>query len=373
MNEVLTFVCSDSLSFVARGAWHPAIRREHSLSRSAVDAGHRVRFIAPRRSVQLPTLQRIINPGGVMRLEDSITLIERGLELPSHRSNLINGINSRLIRRALQPTCCQGTVVTYRPWEWAASRGAPRRIFDCVDPWPDLLPEAQPLIYQWLRRIADEADEIIVVTDELADLFPGRPVRTVPNAVDDHLLATPPRPAPGNMRLLYLGSICHRRLDLDLIDRLLIALPEWSLDLVGPNFLDDQSPTMTSIRAMQSRHGSRLRLLPAVDGRAIVDVIDACDLMIAPFVPGITSGQSSKKSFDAAARGRAIVTASGVALGLDDSPPDQRVADDLDGWVEAIRSGPSSTEMREQSRAWAQRNSWTLRFDEWSRWAIGSP
>ena len=46
---------------------------------------------------------------------------------------------------------------------------------------------------------------------------------------------------------------------------------------------------------------------------------------------------------------------------------------DLDGWVEAIRSGPSSTEMREQSRAWAQRNSWTLRFDEWSRWAIGSP
>lgn len=361
------------LHLVARGSWHPAIRREQSLSRAAHAAGVTVRFIAPRADQVGSTAARLLHPDGEVRMIGSITVVERGLELPSHRSDLIGGINTHLIRRVLKPERCGGTVAIYRPWEWAASRGAPRRVFDCVDDWPALLPDSAALTRRWLRRITDEADEIIVVTDELADQFPGREVRVVPNAVDDHLLAPPVRPAPGNKRLLFLGSIGHRRLDLTLLDGLLTALPDWSLDLVGPSFLEDQSPTLAEIRRLEARHEGRLRLLPSIDGSTIVEAVDACDLMVAPFLPGVTSGQSSKKSFDAAARGRAIITSPGVSLGLDAVPPDQRVADGLDAWIEAVERGPSTAEMMTRTRAWAEANSWSARFDEWSRWAMEPP
>jgi hypothetical protein len=234
------------------------------------------------------------------------------------------------------------------------------------------MPEAAPLTHRWLRRITDEADEIVVVAPELAELFPGRQVRTVPNAVDDHLLEPPLRAAPGNQHLLYLGSIGHRRLDFPLIDDLLTALPQWRLDLVGPSFLEDESPTMTEIRRLAARHEGRFQLLPAVGHLEVADVIDSYDLLIAPFLPGVTRGQSSKKSFDAAARGRAIITTPGVSLGLEDPPPDQRVADGLDAWISAIEQGPSSNETMLQTRAWATRNSWTDRFDEWSRWGLSA-
>ena len=372
-SEGAEHLAADSLHLIARGSWHPAIRREQSLSQAAAAAGIGVRFIAPRGDQPRSPAARLLHPDGETRMIGSITVVERGLELPSHRSDVIGGVNSHLIRRVLRPQRCEGTVVTYRPWEWAASRGAPRRVFDCVDDWPALLPDSAPLIRRWLGRIADEADEVIVVTEELADLFRGREVHVVPNAVDDHLLVPPVRPAPGNRRLLYLGSIGHRRLDLALIDALLSALPDWRLDLVGPSFLEDQSPTLVEIRRLEVRYEGRLRLLPAVDGRGVVEVIDDCDLMIAPFLPGVTSGQSSKKSFDAAARGRAIITSPGVSLGLDDVPPDQRVADGLDEWIEAIERGPSTTEVMARTRSWAQANSWSARFDTWAHPAMDLP
>jgi len=355
---------------VARGAWDPAIRREQSLSRAADAVGHDVRFIGPRSEVKGSIASRLLHPDGTSRMVGSITVIERGLELPSHRSNLIVNVSNHLIRRVLHPKRCEGTVAIYRPWEWEASKGAPRRIFDCVDPWPDLLPDAAPLIRDWCRRITEEADEIIVVTDGLAELFPGRKVRTVTNAVDDHLLVPPVQPPPGDQRLLYLGSIGHRRLDLELVDGILTALPGWKLDLVGSSFLSENSPSMTKIRGMEARHSGRLRLLPAVDGDDLIAVIDGCDLMVAPFVPGITNGQSSKKTFDAAARGRSIVTSPGVSIGGGGIHPDHRVADGLDEWVEAIERGPSSSAVAEQTRAWAEQNSWTTRFEEWERWAF---
>jgi hypothetical protein len=66
------------------------------------------------------------------------------------------------------------------------------------------------------HRLADAADEMVVVNQVLADLCPGRAPVVVPDGTDEALLAAPQTAERLKRHAVYVGSISER-FDVDLV------------------------------------------------------------------------------------------------------------------------------------------------------------
>jgi glycosyltransferase involved in cell wall biosynthesis len=363
---------STAFTVLSKSRWLPTIRREHALTREAIRNNLAVQFIeAPNdvRAVRDHPLQWAGEIRGVTEDRDGVLVTRRATVFPGHRNDLAARLDVTLLRRALSPRLSTNPLVSYLPWQWPASSGSSHRVFDCTDPWAHLFAHRERAVRDQMLRISQEADEIIVVSNDLADYFPGRVVRVIPNGVDEALLATPPIAPPGNSVMLYLGTLSER-LDFELLGRVLSASPQWSLELVGPcSFRGFGSEPSTELLEFLRRFSGRVALHDPVSRVAAQVYIDRCDLMIAPTFRDYAVGQSSMKTFDAAARGRQVLSTSAVTAGTSTSPA-QVFADDAESWSNVLRTYELTDSAMIEIRSWAEQQTWSVRFEDWISYVV---
>jgi glycosyltransferase involved in cell wall biosynthesis len=136
------------------------------------------------------------------------------------------------------------------------------------------------------RRFAARADLVIASSPALAErmrTMAGH-VLYAPNVADTALFATALEPGPVDPqlaalpepRIVFVGAIAGKKLDLDLLGALAEAEPDWSFALVGPVGLGDPDTDVSALAARPNVHllGARAQsALPAVLRGAAVGLI----------------------------------------------------------------------------------------------------
>ena len=354
-------------SVLSKSPWIPSIRREHALAREAILTGFAVHFVEVpediRSAAQTP-LKWISELRGVPEFVDGVEVTYRSTFIPGHKNEIARKVDVGLLHRILQAQDAEMPVISYLPWQWSASSKSVKRVFDCTDPWPRLYPHRESAIRRQMQQIGQEADEIIVVSSELAEYFPERDINVIPNGVDEALLSKLPVVPPGNSVMLYLGTLSER-IDFELLSRVLLDSPTWSLDLVGPcAFRGFGGEPSDELREFLRRFEGRVTLHNSVSRIDAQKFIDRSDILIAPTFREFSVGQSSMKTFDAAARGRQVLSRSGLTAGTSTSPA-QIFSDDADGWSHVLSEYVLDSETMLAIRSWAELQTWSVRFKDW--------
>jgi glycosyltransferase involved in cell wall biosynthesis len=368
------------VGFVAKDPWRPAIRREQMIARELVRRGRPVDFVqAPADWRRLRTdpanwwghLAR----GRFAPAGPGVRVTERSTVLPGFRGPLAERLDAALLSRFLgRSGWDQELTVFMLPWEWrAARRLGGRVVFDCTDDWARLLPHARGVPDQ-LRRIAGEADEVIVVNPMLARLFPGREPVVVPNGTDEALLHAPPAGVRAQRSAVYVGSIAER-FDVDLVRELLRALPDWTISVHGQLvFADRARPAAHRFRALEAESGGRLTYRGPLSRDRLPAVLDTATVGLLPDVPGRALGQSSMKAYDYAARGLPLVATAGHLERAAEMPPHTAIVSGAEAMAAAVRAAAAEPpEFAAQRRAWAAARGWARRTDDWLAAALGGP
>ena len=370
-----------SITVCSKSAWSPPNRREHAFARQALAHGIEVTFIEPPVDAR-----SVLEVGAVAFARGArgrvlpgppagLTAVTRSAPVPGHRNRVAEVTEAILGRWVLHSHAADGAPsVTNLPWHWGATAGQARRVFDCADDWTRLYPEGrrQRMLEQF-RRVADEADEVIVASPDLAHLFPGRQPVHVPNGAEVGDVAERPTPRPDRRTAVYVGTMSER-FDVPTVAQVLRELPDWSLDIYGPcrySGLGDQPSG--ELQTFLASFAGRARFHGPIPRSAVASAIDAADVTLVPNVPHLSVGQSSMKMFDSAARGRPAVVAHGVTSDGDGLPPSTVVAATTDEWVTGILGCVEEPAGLAQERIdWARANTWEHRWPAWSRAVFGA-
>jgi glycosyltransferase involved in cell wall biosynthesis len=366
------------MAWCSKSPWDPPIRREHHLVREALPDNHAVAFIERPMDVrstwstgigpfvhQLAGQEKPLpNRVGALRVVSRTTL------LPGHLDRWAARLDSLLLARILRSVGGMDAVgIGQSPWQWSALASYPgRKVFDYSDDWARLLPDTRKKqLEEHLRRIAAEADEIIVVSPHLRDHFPGRTVHLVPNGSDEACIASTPAPPPGTSRLVYIGTLSER-FDAELMRKVLESLPHWRLDLYGDcQYAHCGTQPDDSLQALLVDFGGRVAWHGRVAKSEVPGIVDSADVCVIPNRSQQAIGQSSMKLYDFAGRGRPIVATPDVADIAEWQPPGYYQALTVEEWVDAITV--AATEPRHLSSerlAWTAQRTWRHRWTEWS-------
>lgn len=366
------------VGFVAKDPWHPAIRREHMIAGQLVRRGAPVRFVqAPSDWRRLRTdpgnWRRHLLRGRFLPAAPGVSVSERSTLLPGLRGPVAERVDAALLGEFLRRSgWTPGLTVLMFPWEWRAARSLGGRVvFDCTDDWARLLPQARGLPDQ-LRRIADEADEVVVVNQVLADLFPGRTPVVVPNGTDEVLLSAP-RTGPRRERhAVYVGSVAER-FDVELVRQVLTALPDWTLTVHGQLVFPQRAQAAADrFLALEQEFPGRFRYAGLLDRDRLPAVLDAATVGLIPDVASRALGQSSMKTYDYCARGVPVIATAGHLEHSSDVPPHTAVvrgAAEMAAAMVAAADEPSGH--AEARTAWAADRTWDRRTDAWLDAALG--
>ncbi|WP_369140768.1 hypothetical protein [Modestobacter versicolor] len=300
-------------------------------------------------------------------VEPGVRVTERSTLQPGLRHGLAERVDAGLLGSFLRRSGWDADLtVAMLPWEWRATRGLGGRVvFDCTDDWTRLLPQAHGLPDQ-LRRIADEADEVVVVNHVLAGLFPGRTPVVVPNGTDEVLLGAT-RTVPRQARhAVYVGSISER-FDTDLVRDVLTALPDWTLTVHGQLVFPLRAQAARDrFLALRTEFGGRFRYEGLLPRDRIADVLDGAAVGLVPDVASIALGQSSMKSYDYCARGVPLVVTAGHLEHSSDAPPHSYVVSGATEMAAAMVAAADEPVAAGKERvAWAAERSWARRTDAW--------
>ncbi len=369
-----------TITFCSKSTWEPAMRREHALTRIALQRGVDVTFVetpSDARSIGrtgprafLRSLRGEVRPGG-----DGVPrIVERTTLVPGHRARAAEWIDISLMRRILaQGADDVGTTICNLPWQWRATQGRRFRVFDCADDWTRLLPSGRSMrLAKLFQKIADEADAIIVASPDLVDRFGGRNVSVVPNGADAASIPNKASGRPGSHSLVYIGTFSER-FDTEIVSRLMRAQTQYRLDLYGPcRYAGSSDRPATELLALLAAFPERVRWHGTIGKEAVPGAIDRADVVIIPNRPGLSEGQSSMKLFDSAARGRPAVVSAGVSCLHGGAPPGTYFAQDGDEWADAIDAAETeSPDMAASRITWARANTWDSRWPLWARSAFG--
>ena len=308
----------------------------------------------------------LTQPPGV-RVTERSTLVSGSRNWPAERSD------AALLRGFLRRSgWAQDVSVGMLPWEWravAAQRG--RRVFDCTDDWARLLPAARGLPDQ-LRRIADEADEVVVVNQVLAGLFPGRTPVVVPNGTDEALLTAPRTAERRERHAVYVGSIAGR-FDVELVRAVLTALPRWTLAVHGQLvFPLREQPDRDRFLALRDEFPGRFEYAGLLPRDRLADVLDTATVGLIPDVASRALGQSSMKTYDYCARGVPVVATAGHLEHSSDVPPHTSVVSGAAEMAAAMEAAADEPVMHAKERVdWAAARTWDRRTDAWLAAALG--
>lgn len=367
----------------AKSAWDPPIRREHALATAAAADGHEVVFVERPDDIRALRgtrsgaryLSRLAGEAPVRLPDLSLSLARRATLVPGHRGALWRRIDNAGLRRQLERTLSREpdtahlptAVVANLPWQWPAVAALPgvRKVVDLADDWTRLMPMRRDPVHSCYRRIAEEADEVIVAAPELADLFGGRDVTVVRNATGPELLSAPVSPPPGRRHLVYLGTLSER-FDASLVGEVLTRLPDWTLSLYGPcQYAGCDDRPGPALMTLLSAYGRRVRWHGPVPRTSVASVLDSADVLILPNDPAMNVGQDSMKLYDYAARGRPVV-ATPLPPPDEPRPPGIYEVASPEEFAAAVVAAPAEPATWPVARrSWAERNSWPTRLPVW--------
>ncbi|MEU2349054.1 hypothetical protein [Modestobacter sp. NPDC049651] len=366
------------VGFLAKDPWHPAIRREQMIARELVRRGADVDFVqAPADWRRLRSDRagwtRHLGRGHFLSPEPGVRVTERSTVVPGSRHRPAERADAALLRRFLRRSgWAPDASVGMLPWEWRAVAAQPgRRVFDCTDDWARLLPAARGLPDQ-LRRIADEADEVVVVNRVLAGLFPGRTPVVVPNGTDEALLAAPRTAARRERHAVYVGSIAGR-FDVDLVRAVLTALPDWTLAVHGQLvFPLCEQADRARFLALGAEFPGRFEYAGLLPRDRLADVLDTATVGLIPDVASRALGQSSMKTYDYCARGVPVVATAGHLEHSSDVPPHTAVVSGPAEMAAAMEAAVDEPVTHAKERIdWATARTWDRRTDAWLAAALG--
>jgi glycosyltransferase involved in cell wall biosynthesis len=372
------------LVLVSKSTWEPPIRREHAFAQLAVEHEHPVWFVERPldvRAVFAREARRRLVAGLAGRaaeapMRDGLRLVPTATPVPAQRSDAAEVLAGAFLRRDLARVVARASpsaVIATAPWQWPAVsvlKGV-RHVFECADDWRALLPRRRERMEALYRRIAAEADAVILVSAELSKVFAPRPVTVVPNGVSDDVLAPPPTPAPNARRLVYVGTLSPR-FDAPLVADLLRRLPCWQLDLYGPcQYPGRGGVPHAEMRNLLDAFADRVTWHGVVPRGGVASAIDRADVALLPNRAAFVSGQDSMKVYDYAARGRPIVA---TAVGREvDGAVGVRRACAPDAVARAIIDAATEpAAARAARRAWASSQRWSVRWPDWSAAVLGT-
>jgi len=367
------------VGFVAKDPWNPAIRREHHIAGQLVGRGSLIDFVqAPADAGRLRTdpvnWLRHLGRARYLPAAPGVRVTERSTVLPGSRSRSAERLDSALLRAFLHRSGWeQDLTVVMLPWDWRGARGpGGRMVFDCTDDWARLLPHARGLAEQY-RRIADEADAIVVVNPALAALFPGRRCGVVPNGTDETLLRAPRTTAPAPRSAVYVGSIAER-FDVDLVRDVLRALPDWTLTVHGSMVFPPGSRRAAGrFLALQEETGGRFAYRGPLARGDLPAVLDAATVALVPDVADRALGQSSMKLFDYCSRGLPVIASTGHLEVSGDVPPHTYLTAGPAEMAAAMVAAAEEPEGWPRERiAWAAARTWDRRTDEFLAASLGT-
>ena len=296
-----------------------------------------------------------------------VRVTERSTVLPGSASGPAERADAALLRAFLRRSGWRPDVtVAMLPWEWRATAGLPgRRVFDCTDDWARLLPAARGLPDQ-LRRIADEADEVVVVNQVLAGLFPGRVPVVVPNGTDEALLAAPRTAQRRSRHAVYVGSVAGR-FDVDLVRAVLTALPDWTLAVHGQLvFPLREQAARDRFLALAEEFPGRFSYAGLLPRDRLAEVLDTASVGLIPDVASRALGQSSMKTYDYCARGVPVVATAGHLEHSSDVPPHTYVVAGAAEMAEAmVAAADEPVSCAKERVEWAAARTWDRRTDAW--------
>jgi hypothetical protein len=319
--------------------------------------------------------------GGATTVADGARAVPTAVLAPGHRGRGAELLETRtLAHRLRRIESVRAAVVASVPWQWPAVMSAPahRRVFDCADDWSDLIVARRKRLRALYARVAAEADAVIVVSAELADLFEGREVIIVPNGVAGELLVRPDGGEPAPRTMVYAGTLSDR-FDAALVDEVLRLLPEWTIDIYG----QCQYPGMGeqpggALAGLLATHPGRARWHGVVERSRLSAVLDRGAVLVLPHrrtteLGGRRAwGGDVMKLYDYAARGRPIVSTDWHDDLATFGPPALRIGAGPARFAqvlqEAADEGPAAGEMR---RRWAQERSWGVRWGPWAGAVFG--
>jgi Glycosyl transferases group 1 len=371
-----------ALVLCSNSSWIPAIRRDHALALEASSHGHPVTFLerpddvrALRHDRRASWLTGLVRPRG-RQVAPGLMLRPRSTIVPGHRgaaAEVLDGLSlGRALRAAVKGR--ESVVVATTPWQWPAVsrlRGV-RRVFDAADDWSRLNAARADRFGSLYERVAREADEIVVVSEALRELFPGRDPVVVRNAVGPELLEPPPA-APEQARLVYAGTLSER-FDAGLVGAVLERLPDWRLDLYGecqyPGRGQQPGP---ELERLLDRFDGRVAWHGVVGREGLARVLDEAAVLVIPNRSEYSQGQDSMKAYDYASRGRPIVTTSWSDALDEIGPPHLYRADGAEQFASQILAAAAEPdEHAEARRAWARGQTWSARWPVWSKAIFGA-
>ena len=228
------------LVILSKSPASPAIRREHALAALATADGIDVVFIERPSDIRSARhtpgawLRALVKtPAGEGRWGRQVT---PAVVVPGHLGRVAAALSTRMLGRVLRAEARPGdTVCVMAPWDWPAvgRLTGVRRVFDCADDWPALIPGRAHLLETRIARAAAEADEVVVASPKLAAAFRPRRVTLVRNAASRECLASPALALPSRARGVYVGTLTER-IDTGLIGAALDRNPDLSIALYGP-------------------------------------------------------------------------------------------------------------------------------------------
>jgi glycosyltransferase involved in cell wall biosynthesis len=368
------------LVFCSKSAWDPPVRREHAWATIAAGLGHPVVFLAAAHDIRqlrtgLGSWLSGLGGGRTEAVAPSLVVKQRSTVAPGHRSAVAGMVDSQLLRLSLArsgTTLPDASVVCCWPWDWPAVAAAParRRVFDMADDWGELMPGRRARFAELYRRIAAEADEVIVVNPALGERFPGREPVLIRNGVPQSMIDAPSRPA-SERTLVYVGTLTLR-FDAPLVRQILELLPDWRLDIVGacmyPGLGRAPHPELERLLDIGPRvtwHGPRPR-------EDLIGVLDGASVAILPHRREHTLGQDSMKLYDYAARGRPIVSTPWSETLASDGPPHIATAASSSEFAFAIEAAADEpAAYAAERRSWAAAHTWNGRWAAWSAATFG--
>jgi glycosyltransferase involved in cell wall biosynthesis len=304
-----------------------------------------------------------------------VRVTERSTVLPGSGGGPAKRLDAATLRGFLRRSGWeQDLTVVMLPWEWRATRALGGRVvFDCTDDWARLLPAARGLPDQ-LRRIADEADEVVVVNPVLADLFPGRDPVVVPNGTDEDLVNAAHTAERAERSAVYVGSIAAR-FDVDLVRAVLRALPDWTLDVHGQLvFPQRERDAAQRFLNLQKEFPGRFRYRGLVARDRLAEVLDAATVALVPDVATRARGQSSMKTYDYCSRGLPVISTAGHLEHSSDVPPHTYVVTGPAEMAAAMQAATDEPVSWAKERVdWATARTWDRRTDAWLDAALGDP
>jgi glycosyltransferase involved in cell wall biosynthesis len=309
------------------------------------------------------------------RLVDGVHVLSP-LVIPLHGRERIAALNARMLRRQVGRAARRVGIERPLLWsyvphaEWLVDVLEPSTIvYHCVDDIAAQKGVRADAFRETEARFAARADVVLASAPALAErmrALNGRVFYT-PNVADTDLFATaldegrtdPELDSLPHPRLVFTGAVVATKLDLDLLEGVARARPDWTLALIGPVGAGDPSTDVSALRRLPNVH-----LLGPRRYEALPEVLRGADVALVPYaINELTRSVFPMKVYEYLAAGLPVVTTPLPALA---DSPHVAVASDAPETVSAVeRALGEDGRTGRRARSEAVRNhSWEARLAE---------